>query len=53
MDAWGKAEGGGGYGSTGEGQFNWLNTGDFFHYSDNGTDFAWGVGNTIGAPQAG
>jgi murein DD-endopeptidase MepM/ murein hydrolase activator NlpD len=26
MDAWGRAEGGGGYSSSGEGKFNWLNT---------------------------
>lgn len=49
MDAWGRAEGGGGYGGTGEGQFNWLNTRRGAGANWSQPDFATGVHNTIGA----
>ena len=53
MNAWGQAEGGGGYGSTGEGRFNWLNTRRGAGPGWNQPDFATGVRNTIGALQDG
>jgi hypothetical protein len=51
LNAWGRAEGGGGYSGTGEGMFNWLNTnrgvvpGTFW----NQPSWALGVQHTVGA----
>jgi murein DD-endopeptidase MepM/ murein hydrolase activator NlpD len=53
MNAWGQAEGGGGYGRTGEGQFNWLNTRRGAGSNWSQPDFQTGVRNTIGALQDG
>ena len=53
MDAWGRAEGGGGYSGTGEGAFNWLNTRRGAGPGWNQPDFQTGVKNTIGALQDG
>lgn len=53
MDAWGRAEGGGGYGGTGEGAYNWLNTRRGAGNNWSQPDFATGVKNTIGALQDG
>lgn len=53
MNAWGQAEGGGGYGSTGEGQFNWLNTRRGAGSNWNQPNFQTGVHNTIGALEDG
>jgi hypothetical protein len=49
LEAWGRAEGGGGYGSTGEGQYNWLNTMRGTTSGWNQANFASGVHNTVGA----
>lgn len=49
MDAWGRAEGGGGYSGTGEGAYNWLNTRRGAGGNWSQPDFATGVRNTIGA----